>query len=120
MHTLSSQDPKKRMFFYGMLLTLLILVPSIISIMVSFRGISEQRATGLGAVAGGISEAYAIYGMAFTIVAPIVVIVFFIKSLAPGHAFRSLISWLLIGWSSLMLTYFALGAWIFTSQVWRH
>jgi hypothetical protein len=89
-----------------------------VSMALSFRGLSEQKATGLGAVAGGISEAYA-YGMAFTIIAPITAIVLLGRSLSDGHRFRNFISWLLMGWSSLMLLYFVIGACVFTLQVWR-
>ena len=119
MDTLATSNPKSRPFVWGLAITLALAVPMVISMGLSFRGLSEQKATGLGAVAGGISEAYAIYGMAFTIIAPIVAIFLLGRSLSDGHRFRNFISWLLMGWSSLMLIYFAVGACLFTLQVWR-
>ena len=103
----------------GIGLILIFLIPNLFSMAHAFRGISEQKATGLGAVAGGLSEDYALIGMAFTIVAPIAAIVLLLRSLSPGHVFRSLISWLAIGWSTLMLFGFSLGAWVFLTQVWE-
>jgi F0F1-type ATP synthase membrane subunit c/vacuolar-type H+-ATPase subunit K len=119
MDTLATSNMKNRPFLWGLVINLAFSVPTLISMALSFRGISEQKATGLGAVAAGMSETYAIYGMAFTIIAPIVAIFLLVRSLSDGHRFRNFISWLLTGWSFLMLIYFAVGACLFTLWLWR-
>src|SRR5690349_22444667 len=47
------------------------LLGSVVGILNAFRGISEQKATGLGAVAGGVAEA-AVTGICFTLIILIV------------------------------------------------
>ena len=123
MDTQAIYDSKRKPFLWGMGLTFTfsaaVMIPAIIGIAHVFRGISEQKAIGLGAVAAGMSEVYWELGVAFTLVAPIVAIVLLVRSLSGGHVFRSLISWLSIGWCALMLLYFSLGAWAFLTQVWQ-
>jgi hypothetical protein len=46
----------------------------------SIRGISEQKATGLGAVAGGLAEACAIFGVILGFVLPVGAIASLLRS----------------------------------------
>ena len=65
-----SDERKRKYFLWGTVLTWTLAVPLIIGIFHAFRGISEQKATGLGAVAGGLAEAYAIFGLFLAFVLP--------------------------------------------------
>jgi hypothetical protein len=82
MNTFAISNSNSRLFLWGFLITLVLVVPVVIAAATSFRGTSQQRATGLGAVAGGLSEVYALYGMVFTTIMPIVAIVLLAKSLS--------------------------------------
>ncbi|PYY07893.1 MAG: hypothetical protein DMG69_17305 [Acidobacteria bacterium] len=54
-----SQERKRTWFIWGMVLAGVPSVALIIGLFHAFAGISEQKATGLAAVAGGIAEAWA-------------------------------------------------------------
>lgn len=58
----SSYDRRRAWFIWGNNLAWVVIVPFIFGLFNSFRGISEQKATGLGAVAGGLAEAYVTFG----------------------------------------------------------
>ena len=62
------------------------LLGSVVGILNAFRGISEQKATGLGAVAGGVAEA-AVTGICFTL---IILIVWAVR--AGGQATRMILN----------------------------
>ncbi len=87
-------------------------LPLIIGILNSFRGISEQKATGLGAVAGGVAEAYAIFGVILGFVLPVAAIVLLVRSFSVGHRLRSFVSVFHIGLSALSLALAGLLAWM--------
>ena len=76
-------------------------------------GISEQKATGLGAVAGGLAETYLTFGIIVTLVSELAAIVLLIRSFSRGHLRRSSVAVLSICWSILMLLLFALFVWMF-------
>ncbi|HSB74935.1 MAG TPA: hypothetical protein VLC12_04750 [Terriglobales bacterium] len=60
----STYEPGKRQFGRGMLLAWAPILALIIAITFIFRGgISEHKATGLGAVAGGLAEGYLVFGL---------------------------------------------------------
>jgi hypothetical protein len=79
----------------------------------AFQGISEQKATGLGAIAGGVAEAYAIFGLFLAFVLPVAAIVLLVKSFSAGHSARALFSLLYICWSVLTLAFAVLSVWFF-------
>jgi len=109
----SGYDRKtKGWFLWGTVLTWALSIPVVIGIFNSFRGISEQKATGLGAIAGGLAEGYANFGLILALLAPVVAIVLLIKSFSSGHRMRTLFSLLYIGWNLLML-FAGLFAWFF-------
>jgi hypothetical protein len=78
----------------------------IIASVSSFRGISEQRAIGLGAVAGGLAEAYVTSGFILTFVFEVAAIVLLIRSLSRGHLGRGFVAVISICWSALVLFLF--------------
>jgi hypothetical protein len=106
-------DPKRKWFIWGMVLAWIPSVPLIIGILHSFRGISEQKATGLGAVAGGSAEAYLTFGLAFTFISLLTAIVMLGRSFSGGHGTRTLLSVLSMCWSAFMLIIFGGSVWLF-------
>jgi uncharacterized membrane protein len=108
----SSSDKRKRKYFlWGSILTWTLSIPLIIGIFHAFRGISEQKATGLGAVAGGVAEAYAMFGLILAFVLPVWAIVLLVKSFSGGHSARAVFSLLYICWSALTLAFAGLFVW---------
>ena len=105
----ASHDPKPRRFLWGMLLAwgsflLLMLwwIPEV------FHGISENKATGLGAVAGGLN---AWLRMVWFGACQVGAIILLARSFARGHPWRTIFSVLSIGWSALLAALFALSVW---------
>jgi hypothetical protein len=94
---------KKRRFLWGVVLAWTPWIPTLIGIGYAFRGISEQKATGLGAVAGGLSEIFALYGIGAILVTQTAAIVLLIRAFSAGHWGRSLFAVLSICLSGLTL-----------------
>lgn len=100
----SSYERKtKGWFLWGIVLTWALSIPFIIGIFHSFQGISEQKATGIGALAGGLAEGFITFGLILAFLVPVVAIVLLIRSFSSGHRMRTLFSLLSIGWNVLML-----------------
>ena len=108
-------DPAKRRFLWGALLTwtpfFVAVFPTIIGIFNAFREISTQKATGLGAVAGGLTEAFATFGLFATLVVEVAGIVLLVRAFSKEHPMRTLFSILSICCSGLMLTILGLCVW---------
>jgi hypothetical protein len=96
-------DRKTKGFLWGTALTWALTVPLLIGVFNFFRGISEQKATGLGAIAGGLTEGYLTFGFILGFVLPVVAIVLLIRSFSSGHGMRTLFSILYIGWNALIV-----------------
>jgi hypothetical protein len=110
-------DPKRKWFIWGMVLAWAPSVPFIVGgVLHAFRGISGQKATGLGAVAGGLAEVYLTSGLALTFICLVGGIVLLGRSFSGGHRMRALFSVLSMCWSALMLFIFGLFAWLFFVQ----
>jgi hypothetical protein len=91
----SSYDRKtKGWFLWGTVLTWALSIPFILGIGIShpFRGISEQKATGMGTVAGDLAEGYITFGLLLALLVPVVAIVLLIRSFTSGHWMRTLFS----------------------------
>jgi len=82
----SSYDRKtKGWFLWGTVLTWALSIPFILGIFHSFREVSEQKATGLGAIAGGLAEGFVTFGLILAFLVPVVAIVLLIRSFSSGH-----------------------------------
>ncbi len=79
----------------------------------AFRGISNTKATGLAAVAGGIAEMYALLGLAATLICEVSAMVLLFRAFSRGHGVRSAFSVLSICMSGLMILVFCLSLWLF-------
>jgi hypothetical protein len=106
----SPSFPRKP-FLWGTVLAGISSIPFIILFFNAFRGISQNKATGLGAVAGGLTEAYATFGFILTFVLPVAAIVLLGRSLSGVTRTRQLFSVLFIVWSSFILLLYGLGGW---------
>jgi hypothetical protein len=107
-----SLDTKKKWFLWGMTFAWIPFIPTIIGIFNSFKGISENKATGLAAVAGGLAEGYATLGLILTLAMPVTAIVLLGKSLSRLHPTRALLSCLSICGSVLVLVLSGLSVWV--------
>jgi hypothetical protein len=108
----SSLDRKRKWFLLGTVLTWTVSIPLIVGMFNSFRGISEQKATGFGGVAGGLAGAYMTFGLILAFVLPVVAIVLLVRSFSGRHRVRALVSVLYICWSTLALALAGLFVWL--------
>jgi len=103
---------KKRLFLWGTVFTWTLSIPLIIGVSNGFKGISEQKATGLGAVLGALVEAYATLGLILAFVLPVVAIVLLVRSFSKGHPMRAVFSVLYICWTALTFALAGLFVWL--------
>jgi hypothetical protein len=108
----SSPDGKRKWFLWGTIVTWTLSIPLLVFVFNSFRGISEQKATGLAAAAGGLAEGYATFGLILAFVLPVGAIVLLARSFSRGHPMRTLFSLLYICWSALTLALASLFVWL--------
>jgi hypothetical protein len=106
-------DPAKRRFLWGVLLAWTPFFFSVFpGLLNAFREISTQKATGLGAVAGGLTEAFATFGLFATVVFEVTALVLLVRAFSKGHPMRTFFSVLSICCSGLMLTILGLFLWL--------
>lgn len=110
------QHRGKNWFLRGAGLAIASALPFLVPILTIFRGISPEKATGLAAVAGGLTELYVTSGLILTLILPIAAIVLLGKSFSTGNQSRKLLSLLFICSSVFMLALYGLSAWFFLIQ----
>jgi|GEM_PF-3524939 len=105
-------DNAAKAFVKGVLLTwvpfLLFMVPMLAN---TFRGVSESKATGLAAVAGGISEGLATFGLAAMVISQILAIFLLARTFDRGHFLRSLLSAVSMFCSLLLIAFTGVSVW---------
>ncbi len=106
-------DLKQKRFLWGVALAWAPWVPTMIGFANAFRGISNTKATGLAAVAGGIAEMYALLGLAATLICEVSAMVLLFRAFSRGHGVRSAFSVFSICMSGLMILVFCLSLWLF-------
>ncbi|HUM06580.1 MAG TPA: hypothetical protein VLT90_14030 [Terriglobales bacterium] len=94
---------KNKRFFWGLLLVWAPWLPTLIGLANAFRGISTEKATGLAAVAGGLTEMFVLVGLITTLVFQVVAIVLLLRAFEAGHQLRNLFSVISVFFSVLML-----------------
>jgi len=108
----SDTDANKARFVKGILLTwiplLLFMGPTLVTL---FQVISYTRATGIAAVAGGLTGSLAIVGIVAMVVSQALAIVLLARTFERGHILRSLFSALSMGCSLLLLSLMAVFIW---------
>ena len=108
-----ADDPAKRRFLWGVLLAWTPFFFSVFLLLNAFREISTQKATGLGAVAGGLTEAFAIFGLVATVVFEVTALVLLVRAFSKEHPIRTFFSVVSICCSGLMLSILGLCVWFF-------
>jgi hypothetical protein len=86
------EDLKKKRFVLGVLLAWAPWIPTLIGIGSAFRGISEQKATGFGVVAGGLTEMFVLSGIGAILISQVAAMVLLFRAFSPGHSARTLFS----------------------------
>lgn len=108
-------DQKRKRFVWGVLLAWAPWVPTIIGLASVFRGVSNSKATGLAAVAGGLVESYVWFGLASTVICEVSAMVLLFRAFSGGHGVRSALSALSICMSALIMVLLGLSLWLFWS-----
>ena len=109
----SDDDRKRRRFLSGLALAWLPFLPLIVaSVKEALRGISEQKATGLGAVAGGFAQVGVIYFLVLAPVCAISAVILLLRSLSKAHPLRNILAVISVCWGALMLSVLALFFWL--------
>lgn len=103
---------KPNWFLWGMILAAIPSLPSLFAFVGIVREISNQKQTGLGAVAGGATESFVTLGMIFSLVLPATAIWALFRSLSRSNLGRSVIASVAIGWSTLLLLYYGGMLWV--------
>jgi hypothetical protein len=107
-----ADEVKKRRFLWGVLLVWTPWIPILIGLGNALIGISRQKATGIGAVAGGLTELFVVWGIGSILIGQMAAIVLLIRAFSPGHWMRSLFSILTLCISGLMLLLVGLFLWL--------
>lgn len=110
------EELKLRRFLWGAALAWAPWIPMVIGLGSLFRGISNSKATGLGAVAGGFAEGYVMVGLFTTLICEISALALLFRAFSRGHGRRAAYSVLSICASGLMIILFGLSLWLF----WLH
>lgn len=87
------------------------IVPAAIAFISAFAQMSSQRATGLGAVAGGFAEVLATFGLVVIVGSEVTAIVMLLRTLTRGHPIRTIVSIISIGCGGLLLFWLGLFLW---------
>lgn len=109
---LSDDDRKRRRFFVGLALAWLPFIPVPVGLANALHGISAQKATGLGAVAGGIAEMGAFYVVALAPILTVAAMVLLLRSLSKAHPLRNILAVISVCWGALMIAVLALFFWL--------
>jgi hypothetical protein len=107
----SSHGRPRKWFFWGAVLAGISSIPFITLFFNALRGISQEKATGLGAIAGGLTKAYETFGLILTFVLPVAAIVLLSRSFTGGNLTHKIFSLLFIVWTGCMLLVYCLGGW---------
>jgi len=89
---ISVEQVEKKRFRYGVALAwlpILFIIPGFLS---AFRGISSSKATGLAAVAGGLTEAMVPLGFTSILILQIIAVVMLRRSISQERRFRGFVA----------------------------
>jgi hypothetical protein len=113
MMQLDTEAKSRTRFFWGIGLAwlpfLFFFVPAILN---AFRGVVSNKATGLGAVAGGLAEGLATFGLVAIVVSEIAAVVLLVRSFSGGRPLHSFLSVLSIGCALLVVAVLGLMVWL--------
>ena len=105
------EDAKRRRFRWGLLFAwgppIFLLLPALVNFL---RTISNQKATGMGAVAGGLGEAFVNFGVIVALAFEVTAFVLLIRTFPRVRFARRLLSLLSLGCSAF--TIFSVGIFV--------
>jgi len=104
--------PVTRRFVGGLLLAWVPWIPTLVGLGYAFRGISSQKATGVGAVAGGVAESLVLWGLLSMIACQLVAIIWLVRSISREHLMRSVVSVASVCASAMILLLMGLFVWL--------
>ncbi len=111
------EEKADKRFLWGILLAwipiIVFLSPTVFALWTVFRGISEQKATGIVAVAGGFTEALLTFGFLALLLFEVAAIVLLLRSISKAHPMRALFSVVSACCGGFMITMLAIFAWLF-------
>ena len=103
---------KKKRVLWGVLLAWAPWIPILIGLGNTLIHISREKATGIGAVAGGLTEIFVVWGIGTILIGQVGAMVLLFRAFSPGHWMRGLFSVLSICLSALMLLLIGLFLWL--------
>jgi hypothetical protein len=113
-------DPqKKKLFLWGVLLAWTPWLPTMIGLGNALRGITKEKATGIGALTGALAETFITAGLLATLAFEMTAIILLLRAFERGHWLRSLFSAFSICLGGLMLLLLGLFLWLSWSQMHR-
>ena len=98
---------------------LFFIVPTAIGVISAFVSMANQRATGLGAVAGGFAEVLATFGLVVVVGSEVVAIIMLLRTLSRSHPLRTVVAIVSVCCSGLLLSLVGLFLWFATVRRWR-
>jgi hypothetical protein len=104
-------DLKTKRFLWGVGLVWAPWIPTLIGIGHALRAILGQKATGIGAVAGGVTELFITWGIGAILIGQVAAIVLLFRGFSPAHWVRGVFSVLSIALSALTLLLVLLFLW---------
>jgi hypothetical protein len=104
-----ADEVQKKRFLWGVLLVWTPWIPIAIGFVNAFM---NQKATGIGVVAGGLTELFVVWGIGSILIAQVAAIILMFRAFSPGHWLRSVFSVLSIGLSGLMLLLVGFFLWL--------
>ena len=113
-------DLVQNRFAWGVALAWLPVLPLLRSLAIVFGQFSSSKTTGLGAVAGGWSEAYfgfPKFGIALTLALEIIAIGLLVGTFSREHWIRTIFNVISIGWAGIMTTLYGLALWFFAVKL---
>lgn len=105
------EELKKKRFAWGVFLAWTPWIPAMISLRYAFKGISEQKATGLGAVAASLSELFVVWGIGAMIISQVAAIFWLCRAFSHEHWIRNVLSAISLCLSGLMLMIVCFSLW---------
>ncbi len=106
------EDVNKRRVCWGALLAWIPWVPILIGLGMTLRGIAKQKATGIGAVAGGLNELFVVWGIGAIFIGQVAAIVLLCRAFSAGHVIRNLFCAVTICLSGMLLLLVGLFLWL--------
>jgi hypothetical protein len=118
----SAEIADRNKFRWGMLLAwiplLFFIVPTAIGVISAFV-MANQRATGLGVVAGGFAEVLVTFGLVAVVGSEVTAIVMLLRTLSRSHPLRTVVAIISVCCSGLLLSSVGLFLWFATVRHWR-